>query len=176
MSKNVNLKEVQKYAEKFANVEAVKREIKRIQSVKCRLKKQKAREDYEVEMSKVLKEEQLLKEVRDYFEPKKATVTTMTWEQIQELDYDETVKAIKSIQSKKCLSQYATPNINDNVEYQQAVKIEDMLKKHKEQIRPVEETVVRKSKITDLIEHISTLEDKIDKEYILKLLNNLKEQ
>ena len=44
----------------------------------------------------------IAKRVLEYFEPKKLTVTTMIQSDIDQLDYDETMKAIKSIQSKKC--------------------------------------------------------------------------
>lgn len=170
---NVMLKEVQEMAKKFETVEQVKKELKKVQSIKCRLAKQKEREDYDTEMTKVVKKEQLLKEVRSYLEPKKLTVTTMTFEQIQTLNYDDTVKAIKSIQSKKCLSQYNTKNLDENVEYQQALRIEEMLKEHRQNIKPLEDTVIRKSDIMNLIEHIEIQEEKISKAYILELLNDL---
>lgn len=168
------LKEIKELSEKFQDIEQVRTELKRIQSIKCRLKKQKAKETYEQEMAEVVKYEQALKEVREYFEPKKVTVTTMTWDQIQELNYDETIKAIKSIQSKKCNSQYLTKDVADNVEYQDAVKIENMLKKHKENIKPVDETVVKKSEIDNLIEHLSNQQSELNKEYVLKLLQEMK--
>lgn len=167
------LTNVQEMAKKFNDVEEVKKELKRIASVKCRLKKQKAKEGYEDEMKKVLEQEQLMKEVRDYFVPKKPTVTTMTEEQIAELNYDETIKAIKSIQSKKCNSQYLTENIEDNVEYQEAVKIEQMLLEHKKTVKPVEDTVVKKSQVMAVIEHLENQEEFIETEYVLQLLQKL---
>lgn len=168
------LKEIEKLSSKFENVEEVKKELKKVQSQKCRLRKQKNRENYENEMSKVVSYEQALKEVRDYFEPKKPTVTTMTLEQVQDLNYDETVKAIKSIQSKKCLVQFNTENVDENVEYQQALEIEKMLKEHKENVKPIEETVVKKSEVDTVIENLSNLEEKLDKEYVLEMLKKLK--
>jgi len=168
------LQNIAELAKQFKDVEDVKKEIKRVQSIKCRLMKQKARKDYETEMSKVVAKEQALKEVRQYFEPKKVTVTTMTWEQIQELNFDETMKAIKSIQSKKCNTQYLTDDIETNVEYQEAVRIEQMLLEHKKSVKPVEETVVKKSEIDNLMEHLANQEEKVDKEYVLELLKKLK--
>jgi len=174
MSNNsVKLSQVAATAAKFNNdVEAVKRELKRIASVKCRLKKQKAKSTYEQEMREVLAEEQLMKEVRDYLTPKKLTVTRMTAEDIAKLTYDETVKAIKSIQSKKCNSQYLTERLEDNVEYQEACRIEEMLKAHREKIRPLE-NAVSKHKVNEIVQHLEGLEDKIDKEYVLELLKKL---
>jgi Trm5-related predicted tRNA methylase len=169
------LKEIKKLSEKFENVENVKKELKKVQSQKCRLAKMKAKETYEQEMTEVVAYEQALKEVRRYLEPKKLTVTTMTQEQISELNFDETVKAIKSIQSKKCNTQYLTANIEDNVEYQEALKIEGWLKEHRETIRPVEETVVKKSEIDNMMEHISTLDGNLDASYVMEMLKKLKE-
>jgi len=161
---------VSKKATELKNdINAVKIELKRLQSIKCRLSKQKARKDYESKMTEVLKEEQLLKEVRNYLEPKKVTVTTMTLEQIKELTYDETIKAIKSIQTKKCLSQYDT----DLTEYDKAVEIEELLKKHRDSNRPLNDNVVSKNTINDLINNVEQQEQKIDKDWILEQLKKL---
>lgn len=150
------------------DLEVVKKELKRLQSIKCRLLKQKTRKDYEEKMTEVLKEEQLLKEVRNYIEPKKLTVTKMTAEDIKLLNYEETIRALKSIQSKKCLTQYE----EDLVEYNEAVRIEEMLKEHRSQIRPVEETVVKKSDINSLVQNLEQLK-KLDKDKVLEELKKL---
>lgn len=167
------LKEINELAKKFNNSDEVKNELKRIQSVKCRLKKQKAKKSYETEMTKVVKYEQALKEVRDYFEPKKTTVTTMTENDIKVLTYDETIKAIKSIQSKKCNVQYAYENIDDNDEYKNAVAIEKMLLEHKKQVKPLDTDVaIEKSKLKDLVSNLESLNE-IDKDYVLEQLKKL---
>ena len=166
------LKNIVELAEQFETVEDVKAELKRVQSVKCRLKKQKARADYEQEMQKTVAYEQALKEVRDYKEPKRVTYTTMDDEQIALLNYDETIKAIKSVQSKKCNAQYSTENIEDNVEYQAAVALEEKLLAHKKLVKPIDETVVKKSQIADLIETLSNLE-KLEKDYVIDQLKGL---
>lgn len=157
-------------AKKFNNdLEVVKNELKKIQSIKCRLIKQKELKGYENKMKEVLTKEQNLKEIRSYLEPKKVTVTTMTLEQVKDLNYDETIKAIKSIQSKKCNTQY----IKDQVEYKQALEIEKMLLEHKETIRPINDLVVTKSSLNDLIENLENLDQNINKEYILEQLKKL---
>src|SRR6185312_521267 len=160
------MKNIQQVAEKFEDVEQVKKEIKRIQSIKCRLKKQKFREDYETEMTKIVQQEQILKEVREFFEPKKLTVTTMTLEDIKLLDYYETQKAIKSIQSKKCNSQFNEVNLELNVEYQEAVRIEKMLQEHKLTVKPITDKVVRKSTVNELIHQIENQQEDVSKEYL----------
>ena len=167
------LKNIEKVAKSYANVEEVKKAIRSLQSRKSRLKKQKRRKDYDEKMTEILQQEQLLKEVRDYFEPKKIPVTKMTQKDIELLNYDETMKAIKSIQSKKCNVQHATENINDNIEYQKACQIERWLLEHKQNIKPIEETVVRKSDINDLIEHLKNQDTKIETKYVINLLEKL---
>jgi len=167
------LKNIERMAKSYANVEEVKKAIRSVQTQKSRLKQQKNRKDYDEKMTEILQKEQLLKEVRDYFEPKTVPVPEMTWDDIKLLNYDETMKAIKSIQSKKCNVQHATENINDNVEYKKACQVEEWLKEHKENIKPIEETVVRKSDINDLIQHLKNQEEKISTEYVISLLEEL---
>lgn len=167
------LKNVEQMAKNFKNVEEVKKALRSIQSQKSRLKKQKGRSDYNELMTEILQKEQLLKEVREYFEPKRKPVPEMTKEDIELLNYEETLKAIKSIQSKKCLVQHATPNIEDNEEYKKACQIEQWLLEHKQNIKPIEETVVRKSDINDLIEHLKNQDEKISTKYVIELLEKL---
>ena len=167
------LKDVEKVAKMYKNVEEVKKAIRSIQSKKSRLKKQKHRSDYDQLMTELLQKEQLLKEVRDYLQPKKKPVTQYTWDDIQKLNYEETLRAIKSIQSKKCLVQHATPNIEDNVEYQKACEIERMLQEHKKNIKPIDQTVIKKSDLHNLVEHLQTLGETISTEYVVNLLKEL---
>lgn len=165
----INLKDIEFEAKKYKNVEEVKKALKSIQSQKCRLQKQKTKENYEQDFAKIVLKEQLLKEVRSYLEPKKITVTTMTKEDIKLLNYDETIKAIKSIQSKKCNEQYN----DDQTEFLKAVEIEKMLLEHKATIKPVDEYSIKKSEINDLISNLQNLDSKVSKEYILEQLSKL---
>lgn len=164
---------IEKIAKSYENVENVKKAIRSIQTQKSRLRQQKNREDYEEKMTEILQKEQMLKEVRDYFEPKSIPVTEMTKADIELLSYDETQRAIKSIQSKKCNSQHLTENINDNIEYQKACQIESWLLEHKQNIKPIENTVVRKSEINDLIQHLKNQDTEIETEYVINLLEKL---
>lgn len=167
------MKNIEKFAKNFKNVEEVKKAIRSLQSQKSRLKKQKGRRDYDERMTKILQQEQILKEVRDYFEPKPIPVTKMTQKDIELLNYEETLRAIKSIQSKKCLTQHITENIEDNIEYQKACEIERMLLEHKKNIKPIEDTVVRKSDINNLINHLKQQDTKIKTSYVISLLEEL---
>ena len=168
-----NLKEIEKKALELGNdLEAVAKELKRLQSVKCRLKKFKGRSDYEVKMTEVLQQEQVLKEVRNLLDPKEKPVTMYTKEDVARLDYDETVKALKSIQSKKCLTRWLTAEDGNNDEYKSACQIEAWLNEHKKEVKPVDEAYIRRS---DLQTIIDTIEESgnLSQEKILELLKSL---
>ena len=154
------------------DLEAVKKELKKLQSTKCRLAKQKGRSDYEQAMKEVLAEEQLLKEVRSLLDPKEKHVTDFEQEDVDRLDYDQTVKAIKSIQSKKTNSRWLTDVEGDNDEYRNAERIEAMLKAHRDSIKPVDEAYIRK---TELIAVIDTIESsgQVSQERIVEMLKEL---
>lgn len=168
-----NLKEIEKVAEKFDNdVLAISKELKRVQSIKCRLKKQKGKSNYQTEMQSVLDYEQVLKEARQLLDPKEKPVTMYEQADVDQLDYDETVKAIRSIQSKKTLSKWLTDVEGDNDEYRNACRIEKMLIERRNNIKPVDNEFVRK---TDLQTVIDTIESsgKISQERIVELLKEL---
>jgi hypothetical protein len=168
-----NVKEIElKAIELNEDMEAVKRELKRIASVKCRLLKQKGRPDYEMALEEVLKEEQLLKEVRTYIQGSKKTVTTFEQDDVDQLTYDETVKAIKSIQSKKALTKWLTAVEGDNDEYRNACRIEGMLKEHLKTVKPIEDNTVRKSDIQNIIDTIESTGN-MSNDKIVEMLKNL---
>lgn len=169
----INVKEVEmKAIELGQDMDTLKRELKRVASVKCRLLKQKGRPDYELALEEVLKEEQLLKEVRTYLTGSKKTVTTFEREDVDQLTYDETVKALKSIQSKKSLTRWLTTVEGDNDEFRSACKIEEMLKEHIKTVKPIEDNTVRKTDIQNVIDTIETTGD-ISREKILEMLRDL---
>lgn len=157
---------VEKANELNNDKDTVLREIKRVASIKCRHKKLKGHENYEQKMIEILAEEQLLKEVRDYLSEKKVTFTTMNDEQIKELTYEETIRAIKSIQSRKCNNQY------DEAIYNECIEMEKKLLAHKQTVKK-EENVVTKANINDIINLVENV-DEIDKDKILEMLRQLK--
>ena len=168
-----NLKEIEKVTKKFEDdVILISKELKRVQSIKSRLKKQKFKSTYEKEMTEVISYEQVLKEARQLLEPKEKFVTSYTKEDVEKLDYDQTVKAIKSIQSKKANSRFLSKIEGDNDEYRNAEKIEKLLQEHRKETKPLEETYIRK---TDLVTIIDTIESsgKLSQEKILELLKEL---
>lgn len=167
-----DLKKVEKVANELKTVENVNRELKRIASVKCRLKKQKGRGDYSDKMTEILQQEQILKEAKNLIEPAKKTVTTYTQNDVDQLDYDETIKAIRSIQSKKTLSRWLTTTEGDNDEFRNAEKIEAMLIARREMIKPVDESNVRKTEIQTIIDTIES-SGELSQEKIIELLKNV---
>lgn len=171
---STNLKKVQEKAIELKNdLDVVALEMRRIQSLKCRLKKQKFKKSYDADMRELLAQEQLVKEVRELIAPKSATVTTITQDQIDVLTYDETIKAIKSIQSKKCNTQFLTEDKATNAAYQDACRIEQLLLAHKSTVKPLAETVVSKLDVKDIITQLENSQDDLDKTEILRLLSML---
>lgn len=170
---SVNLKEIETVAEKFNNdVELLAKELKRVQSLKCRLKKQKGKATYEAEMTEVVKYEQVLKEARQLLDPKEKPVTMYTQDDVDQLDYDETVKAIRSIQSKKTLTKWLTEKEGDNDEYRKACEIEKMLVERRESIKPVDNEYVRKTDVQTIIDTIES-SGNLSQEKIVELLRSL---
>jgi len=170
---NKTIKAVSEKAQAMKNdLVAVKKELKRIQSVKCRLRKQKGRSDYAEAMAKVLAEENLLAEVRNMLEAKPKTVPSFEQADVDKLDYDETIKALKSIQSKKTLSRWLTTVECDNDEYRNAVRVEKMLLEHKAKNAPVAETQVRKSDVQMIIDTIEQT-GQMNQEQVLNLLKQI---
>lgn len=167
------MKKVEEKARMLGNdMEMVKKELKKVQSVKCRLAKQKGRSDYDQAMKEVLAEEQLLKEVRRLLDPKERAVTEFEQEDVDRLDYDQTVKALKSIQSKKTLSRWLTDVEGDNDEYRNAVRIEEMLKKHRDEVKPVDEAYIRKSELQAVLDAIESAGE-VSQDRIVEMLKGL---
>lgn len=173
MSAN-DLKKVEALAGKFNNdVAEVTKELKLVQSKKCRLKKQRRTASWTKEMNDLLAYEEALKEVRQLLNPKEKPVTRYEQVDVDKLDFDETIKALKSIQSKKCLSRWLTDVEGDNDEYRAACRIEDMLLEHKKTLQPVDSDLyIRK---TDLQTVIDTIESsgELSRDRIVELLKNL---
>ena len=119
-----------------------------------------------------MKYEQILKEAKNLLNPKEKFVTDYNQDDVNQLDYDETIKAIRSIQSKKTLSKWLTDIEGDNDEYRKACKIEKMLVERRNQIKPVDNEYIRK---TDLQTIIDTIESSgnLSQEKIVELLKKL---
>lgn len=168
-----NLNNVEAKAVELGNdLVKVASELKRIQSVKCRLKKQRGKSTFEADMRAVLAEEQLLKDVRALLDPKEKPVTMYEKDDIENLDYDETIKAIKSIQSKKTNTKWLTASEGDNDEYRNACRIEKMLLEHKATIKPIDETTIRKTELETIIETIES-SGNLSQERIVEMLKSL---
>lgn len=147
----------------------VKRELKRVASVKSRLKRQQGKSTYEKEMSEVLQYEELLKEVRSHLSNGSKSVPQYTEEDIQVLSYDETIRAIKSIQSKKSLSKWLTPIEGDNDEYRNACRVEELLRAHKETLQPSGINSVSKNDIQSIVD----MSEELSKDELIEMLKNL---
>lgn len=170
----MDLKAIEKVSKEFNDdVEAIAKELKRVQSIKCRLKKQKGKSTYEEEMTKVLSYEQVLKEARQLLVPKNKPITQYTQEDINKIeDYDELSKAIRSIQSKKTLTRWLTTIEGDNDEFRNACKIEKMLIDRRASLKPIGEEFIRKSDLQTVIDTIES-SGKLSQKRIVELLKSL---
>ena len=165
-----DLRMIEKKADELGrDMETVIKEIKRVQSAKCRLKKFKGRSDYDLKMTAILQEEEVLKEVRQLLDPKEKPVTMYTEEDVKMLDFEETVKALKSIQSKKCLTKYDPDNQEG---YKKACEIETWLNEHKKTVKPVDTAYIRRTDLQTIIDTIKETGD-IKVETIISMLENL---
>lgn len=159
-------------AELNYDLDAVKRELKRVQSAKCLHLKKKGLPNYEQRLTEILAEEQLLKEVRTLIDGHKKTVTTFTKDDIDQLTYDETIKAVKSIQSKKYHTRWLTDVEGDNDEFREACRIEQMLNEHKALVSPIDDNMIRKSDLQSVIDTIE-MTGNVSTEKILEMLKKL---
>jgi hypothetical protein len=132
-----DMRAVAETATKFAHdVESVNRELKRIASVKCRIKKMPGRSDFQEKLTAALQYEELLKNVKAYIVGPRKNVNTITQEEVDLLTLDETMKALKAIQCKKTHTKWLTTEPGENDEYREACRIEQMLKDHRDAIAP----------------------------------------
>jgi seryl-tRNA synthetase len=136
-------------------LEEISKELRSVQSAKHRLNKQKLRKDYEQKIKEVTAKENALQVERRQLQPLKSTVTTITDEEISLLSFDETVKAIKSIQSKKCNTQYD----EDLTEHKSALAIEEKLIAHRASMKPGDRRSIAVSQLQELLEVAATSTD-----------------
>ena len=168
-----NLTKIEELALSYNNdVELVKKALKKFQSAKCRLAKQKGRSDYEAKMTEILAEERALQEVRRLLEPKPQTSTTLSQEDIELLDYTETMKALESIRSKKSNTRWLTTVEGDNDEFRAACQIEQWLLEHKQEVKPIDETTIRKTELANMIDVIES-SGELSTERIVEMLKSL---
>jgi hypothetical protein len=138
---------------------AVQRELKRVASIKCRLKKMPRRSDFEANMTAILQEEELLKCVRSYVAGPRKNVNTLTQEEVDLMTLDEAMKAIKSIQSKKYHTKWLTTTPGDNDEYREACRIEEMLKARRDALAPKSNGYISRIELQTLLDCIKACSD-----------------
>lgn len=154
---------IAKSAELNNDLVKVNKELKRIASVKCRLKKAPGRLTYQADMTACLQEEQLLKNVKSYLDAPRKTVNDLTAADVAVMDYDEVCKAIRSIQSKKTHTKWAEDCVKDDnglfipgsgESYKEACRIERMLVTRRDELKPVGTTKISVSTLHTLIDEL----------------------
>jgi seryl-tRNA synthetase len=133
----------------------ISKELRCVQSAKHRLNKQKLRKDYDKKIKEVTAKENALQVERRQLQPLKATVTTITDEEIALLGFDEVVKAIRSIQTKTCNTQYD----EDLTEHNSALAIEEKLIAHRASLKPGDRRSIAVSTLQELLEVAATSTD-----------------
>lgn len=159
---------VAKATELNNSVVELNRALKRVASAKTRLNHSPGLPDYNAKMAAILAEEQLLKNVRSYLTEPRKTVKDLTAEDIAAMDYDEVCKAIRSIQTKKTHTKYAEDCKKDEnglfipgsgAMYQEACRIEDMLKERREELQPMGTVRFSRSALRELINNLRLCSD-----------------
>lgn len=159
---------IAKAAELNNDLIEVNKALKRVASVKCRLKAAAGKPTFNDDMTRCLQEEQLLKHVKGYLTEPRKTVNNLTAEDVEAMNYDEVCKAIRSIQSKKTHTKWADdckkdedglfiPGSGDA--YKEACRIETMLLERKHELKPVGTTGFSKAALRDLIAELRLCSD-----------------
>lgn len=141
----------------------VQRELKRIASIKCRINKMPGRSDYQVQLTAILQEEQLVKNVRDYLKGPAKNVNTLTEAQIAVMSYDEVMAALNCIWSKKVHTRWAEDCERDKnglfipgtgKAFKEACRIEELLKERRAELKPAVKGLVSKTKLLAFIDNL----------------------
>ena len=171
--KNLNLKEIEKLCESFNNdLSEIEKNLKRVQCAKSRLLPQKGRPDYEQVLNEILGEEQMLKEAKRLLKPKKKTCMELTKNDIEMMTFDEVKDARNAIASQMSRTRWLTTIEGDNDKFRQATKIDEMLIERLKVVKPIEDTVVRKSDIQLVIDTIKA-SGNLSNERIIEMLEGL---
>ena len=146
---------IQSVLEQFDSVDAINKELKRTASLKCRYSKHYSKSELVPAISDY---EELLRQAKATMQPAAKTVTTFTSDDIAQLDWDQTLRALKSIQSKKSNTKWLTSTPGDNDAYRSACRIEEMLLEHKATLAPETSSATRinKSAIASIIEQLES--------------------
>ena len=159
---------IEKATELNHDLVEVNKALKRVASVKCRLKAAAGHPDFNDNMTSCLQEEQLLKHVKAYLSSPRKTVNDLTAEDVEAMNYDEVCKAIRSIQSKKTHTKWSVDCQTDengliipgtSAAYKEACRIESMLLERKNALKPVGTTGFSKAALRDLIAELRLCSD-----------------
>jgi hypothetical protein len=167
---DVKMSEMSREEARAIELSEIRRKLRNISSRKTRLNKMQEHPEYQARIDELLKEEHELQLRRNEIEPADYTVTKLTQEQVDDLGYDEVIRALKSISSKKSNTRFD----KEGNEHQLALKIEAMLQVRRDTLKPVNSHFVRKSHVRAVIEKIETHYKKaMKKEDLMDMLQEL---
>lgn len=165
---NIDMTQVLTKANELGSIAELNKALKRVASVKSRLNKAPGMPNWQDAMTACLQEYELLKRVRDYMAGPRKTASDLTAEDIDQMNYDEVLKALNSIWSKKAHTRYADDCKRDEdgmfipgsgVMFQEACRIEEMLKARRDLLKPVGTTGFSKASMLNLIETLRACSD-----------------
>ena len=157
------------------DLEVINRELKRLASVKCRIKKMPGRSDFQEKLTEVLQEEEMMKCVKAYVVGPRKNVNYLTQDEVDSMTLDETMKALKAIQSKKTHTKWLTTEPGDNDEYREACRIEQMLKDHRDSMAPKKLGMLGKNDVMQMLDTVGMCNDLTAEECIEQLRRMIKE-
>lgn len=142
----MNKKRIEELREMDLN--ELNKEMKKIGSNKCNLKKKKSVVNYEEELLDILSYEDLVKEVKNSLMNKGKSYFEYSFEDIEKLSIDELVRFRKGISSKKCLDG------NDVEIFERCEELLEYSKKVLDEKRNKEEKeLISKNELKKLIEN-----------------------
>jgi len=154
----------------------VNRELKRLASAKCRLKKAPTHTNYNAALTEILQEEELLRCVKAYISGPRKNINHITQEEVDNLNLNETAKALNNIRSKKTHTRWLTTVDGDNDEFREACRIEQMLMKHRDAISTKSKKNVSRIEMMHMLDTLVVCSDLSTEECIERIKRFIEEE
>lgn len=139
-------------AERLAEID---KKLKSLSTKKSRLQPLKKLPSTINKIADILLEAEELRLEKARIKAPRKTFTTLTQADVDLLDYEETLRALESIRSKKS----NTRNYEDQTSFLEATEIEQMLLERRTAIQPTERISLKFSEIQELLEQNSKQTD-----------------
>jgi len=154
---DVEMKKVIGLVKVYENDEnGLKKEFKRLESVKCRSKKRIDKKEFKEKYEMSIKELEVLKMVRNEIKKRKGVknvkvVYELSKEDIDNMDLIEIIKSIRNIDSKRCNLRYINDNYKKDSLYLKCEEIKIWLLNRKKELENM--GILKKEDIMKIIEN-----------------------